>query len=147
MLKAFDIPPIWLGVALLVTWVIGKIGGFWPAPLGGAMLIGFGMLLMALAALQMTLARTTIWPRRNPSALVTGGVFAMSRNPIYLGDAVVLTGALAFWGAWAALPLVALFCTWITRRYILDEEARLRAGFGAEFEAWAALVPRWFWRV
>ena len=45
-----------------------------------------------------------------------------------------------------ALPLVPLFMVWITRRYILDEEARLRAAFGPDYEAWAARVPRWIWR-
>jgi len=99
--------------------------------------------LMLLAVAQMALARTTFIPRRDPAALVVGGVFRVSRNPIYLGDALILTGAILYWGAWLALPLVPLFGVWITRRYILDEEARLRRGFGAGFDDWAARVPRW----
>jgi hypothetical protein len=59
-------------------------------------------------AAQMTLARTTVIPRRNPSALVTGGLFAWSRNPIYLADAIILTGAILWLDAVLALPLVAV---------------------------------------
>ena len=101
---------------------------------------------MARSVAQMLLARTTFIPRRDPTALVTRGVFALSRNPIYLADAMVLTGASLYWGALLALPLVPLFMVLITQRYIKDEEARLQAGFGPQFQAWAARVPRWFWR-
>ena len=89
------------------------------------------------------MARTTVIPRRNPAALVTGGVFRLTRNPIYLGDAALLTGAILWWDAPAALPLVPAFVWLITRRFIRDEEARLRAAFGADFDRWAARVRRW----
>ena len=94
----------------------------------------------------MVRARTTFVPRRDPQRLVTGGLFRFSRNPIYLADAMILAGAILFWGAVLALPLIALFMALITFRYIHDEETRLRATFGPEFEVWAARVPRWFWR-
>lgn len=147
MLKVIDIPPLWLGLFLAVTWGIGRLIGFWPAPLVGGVLICLALTLIFVAAAQMVLARTSFVPRRDPSALVSSGVFAISRNPIYLGDALVLTGAAIFWGAWLALPLVAVFGWWITKRYILNEEARLRTGFGAAFAAWSARVPRWIWRI
>ena len=92
-------------------------------------------------------ARTTFVPRRDPEALVTAGLFGISRNPIYLADALILLGAVLYWGAVLALPLVPMFMVLITYRYIHDEEDRLRRGFGPEYEAWAASVPRWFWRI
>ena len=101
---------------------------------------------MGLALVGMVRARTTFIPRRDPAALVTGGLFGITRNPIYLADVMILAGAILWWGALLALPLVPLFMVWITRRYILDEEARLRAAFGPDYEAWAARVPRWIWR-
>ncbi len=143
MLKEIDIPPLWLGLALAATWALSAL---WSvrllAPIGKVLVI-LGLGLMGWAVVQMLLARTTFIPRRNPQALVTRGVFAISRNPIYLGDVAVLLGAALYWGAVLALPLVAVFVWWITQRYILDEEARLRAGFGTEFEAWCQRVPRW----
>ena len=152
MLRDIDTPPLWLALALVAGWALGRV---WPGPglgwpgLGwpGLLVVVAGLVLMSLALLTMGRARTTFIPRRDPTALVTGGVFGLSRNPIYLADAMILTGALLYWGAWAGLPLVPLFMVLITRRFIRDEEARLHAGFAAAYEAWAARVPRWFWRI
>lgn len=117
------------------------LGGF-DRTLGLALgLAGGG--LMAVAVVQMGLARTTVVPRRAPNALVTTGIFALSRNPIYLGDALVLAGACLWFEAIPALPLVVLFMAVIQRRFIRGEEAVLRAHFGAEFDAWAAHTRRW----
>lgn len=147
MLREIDIPPLWLVLALGASWALSLV---WQGPSLGWLalgVIGLGLALMGAAVLVMVLARTTVIPRRNPGALVTSGPFRISRNPIYLGDALILTGAVAWWGAWLALPLVPLFMVLITRRYILNEEDRLRSTFGTAYDDWAARVPRWFWRV
>ena len=147
MLRQIDIPPVWLALALAASFGLGRIwsgAGFgW---IGLAVVLA-GLALMLAAVLTMVKARTTFIPRRDPTALVTTGVFGLSRNPIYLGDALVLFGAILYWGAWIALPLVPAFMILITRRYIREEESRLRLGFGQAYEAWAAHVPRWVWRV
>jgi protein-S-isoprenylcysteine O-methyltransferase Ste14 len=140
-----DLPPVWLALALGCAWAAGAavpvaVPGGAPA---GLALAGLGAALMLAAVVQMTLARTTVIPRRDPAALVTGGVFAISRNPIYLGDALILAGAILWWDALVALPLLPAFVMLIERRFIRDEEARLRAGFGAAFDAWAARTGRW----
>jgi protein-S-isoprenylcysteine O-methyltransferase Ste14 len=147
MLKEMDIPPLWLALALAFSWGLGGIWSVAGLGLAGMALIGAGLGLMGVAVATMVLARTTFVPRRAPAVLVTGGVFGFSRNPIYLGDALILTGAILYWGALLALPLVPAFMVLITRRYILDEEARLRARFGPEFAAWATRVPRWIGRI
>lgn len=144
--KQLDIPPLWLALALGVSWLLSRL---WPVrglALLGDVLIALGLLLMAAALVQMLLGRTTFIPRHDPQALVTGGVFGISRNPIYLADAMILTGAILHWGAVLALPVIPAFVALITRRFILDEEHRLRSGFGARAEAYFAAVPRWFWR-
>ncbi len=147
MIRELDIPPLWLGLALVASWALGWV---WSVPglagLGVALVLA-GLAMMGLAVGGMVLARTTFIPRRDPTALVTGGLFRISRNPIYLADALILAGAILYWGAVLALPLIPLFMMWITRRYILEEEARLRAGFGPRYDAWAAQVPRWVWRI
>ena len=143
MLRQIDIPPLWLGVFLLMAWALSFLLAV-PFVAAGLVLIAAGAALMVLAVLQMVLARTTFIPRRNPAALVSGGVFAISRNPIYLGDALILSGVILFWGALFALPLVPAFMWLITRRYIRDEEMRLQAGFGPDYTAWAARTGRWF---
>jgi protein-S-isoprenylcysteine O-methyltransferase Ste14 len=148
-LRDIDIPPSWLALHLAAVWVVSLVS---PSVFGtfgriaGQALVILGALVMAAAVIQMALARTTVIPRRNPSALVTDGLFGWSRNPIYLGDALILTGAILWLDAVLALPLVFSFVWLIETRFIRDEEARLTLSFGAEFDLWAARVRRWLGR-
>lgn len=145
MAKEIDFPPVWLaGFAALggfvgsfvpITWAYGSI-------LGAALII-VGILVMLVAAGQMLLARTTIIPHRDPSALVMNGMFSLSRNPIYLADALILTGLYLHWDAILALPLVLLFMIVITRRFIRPEEARLESAFGEVYSEYRARTRRW----
>ena len=148
-LAVIDLPPVWLAAHIAAAWVLSLIspavfGGF--GDLVGVWLVGLGLLITLLAAAQMALARTTIIPRRYPSALVTSGLFAWSRNPIYLSDLIILLGAILWLDAILALPLLAGFVWLIQTRFIRDEEARLTAAFGPEFDLWAARTRRWFGR-
>lgn len=149
ILREIDIPPSWLALHIGATWVLSFVSPQVFGALGrslGQGLVVLGAVVMALAALQMLLARTTVIPRRNPSALVTGGLFAWSRNPIYLADAIILAGAILWLDAVLALPLVGSFVWLIQTRFIRDEEARLTEAFGPEFDLWAARVRRWVGR-
>ena len=147
MMKWLDLPPVWLALSVLVVWGFDQImpwGMFGPgARMAGAVLalIGFG--LIGLAAGQMIARKTTVIPRNDPSALVTTGLFRLTRNPIYLGDAMVLAAAILWWDVPVGVPVLLGFMMLIQHRFILDEEARLRSVFGAAFDAWAARVPRW----
>jgi protein-S-isoprenylcysteine O-methyltransferase Ste14 len=88
---------------------------------------------------------TTIDPTRPASAshLVTGGVYRITRNPMYLG----FSGLLLAWGlhlqAWWCLALPPIFMVYIAAFQILPEERALKTKFGAEFDAYAAQVRRW----
>jgi protein-S-isoprenylcysteine O-methyltransferase Ste14 len=145
-LAILDLPPVWLAAHLVAAWalslfplpVFGRFGA-----LLGVWLIGLGLCVTVLAVAQMALARTTVVPRRDPSALVTSGLFAVSRNPIYLSDAIILGGAILWLDAILALPLLAGFVWLIETRFIREEEARLAAAFGPEFDRWAARTRRW----
>jgi protein-S-isoprenylcysteine O-methyltransferase Ste14 len=149
VLALIDLPPVWLAGHVAVAWVLALIS---PAVFGGLGdwlgrgLVALGVGITLVAAAQMMLRRTTVIPRRNPSAIVTTGVFAWSRNPIYLADALMLLGAILWLDAVLALPLVAVFVWLIQTRFIRDEEARLTLAFGPEFDLWAARTRRWFGR-
>jgi protein-S-isoprenylcysteine O-methyltransferase Ste14 len=146
-MKWIDLPPVWLALFAALGWVqaerlpFGSFGaaGDWL----GAGLVAAGLALAIAAAVEFRRARTTIIPHEEPSAIVTSGVYRLSRNTIYLGDALILAGLGLRWDSVLALVLVPVFAAVITRRFILPEEARLRARFGAEFDAWAARVRRW----
>ena len=77
------------------------------------------------------------------SRLVTSGIYRHTRNPMYLGMAVVLLGWAAWLGsAWSLLG-IAMFAAYITRFQILPEETALQRIFGAEFDEYRERVRRW----
>ena len=150
-LKWIDIPPIWLAGFMALTWVAANAAS-WALPsvpmtlpvlhFAGGLLVGAGLLLIILAILEMRRARTTPIPKMEPAALVTSGIFGRTRNPIYLGDVLVLIGVSLRWG-WPGLVLVPLFMAIIVDRFIKPEEATLQSKFGPEWTAWSAKVRRW----
>lgn len=146
MLKWVDMPPVWLAGALALVWGLDRVlplGGFGVLAVFGPVLVAAGLALVLAAAGQMLLRRTTVIPKSQPAALVTGGVFRLCRNPIYLGDAMVLAGAILSWDVPLGVPVLIGFVWVIQTRFIMGEEAVLRAVFGAAFDAWAARTGRW----
>lgn len=141
-----DWPPVWLGLFCCASYAIAQ-GEIWTLPnwssLVGWVLIGSGGALMALAVLEMKRRRTTVIPHRDAEVLVSTGVFGITRNPIYLGDALVLTGVALILGDGVALVLVPVFVWVINTRFISDEEARLSAKFPEAFELYRASTRRW----
>jgi len=88
---------------------------------------------------------TTVNPLQpaKSTSLVTGGVYRVTRNPMYLGLTVILVGwALALCSLPAWLGPV-LFVSYITRFQIIPEERVLATLFGADFVAYRARVWRW----
>lgn len=146
MLKWVDIPPVWLAGALALAWVQGRNVptelGAWANWLGGA-LVWAGLALIGLAIFEMMRHRTTPVPHMDADHLVTSGVFRVSRNPIYLGDSLILLGCCFRWEAVIALTLVPAFIWVIQARFIVAEEVRLRRKFVAEFELYAQQTRRW----
>lgn len=143
--KEIDFPPVWLAAFAAAGYAAGRLMPFAPfdGRMAGGVLVALGLLLMGAAALQMAVSRTTVIPRRDPARLVTGGIFRLSRNPIYLADALILTGLYLYWGAFVALPLVGLFMWVIGRRFILGEEERLSRLFGETFATYKKRTRRW----
>ncbi|MBN2630353.1 MAG: isoprenylcysteine carboxylmethyltransferase family protein [Rhodobacteraceae bacterium] len=146
--RLIDLPPVWLMGTLALVWLLDRlapVGLFGPAgqAVGAAMVI-FGLGLTAIAGSQMVLKRTTVIPHERPSALVTTGVFRLSRNPIYLADALILSGVILYWDVPLAAPLVFGFMLLIQRRFILPEEALLHDLFGDTFTDWTRRTGRWF---
>jgi protein-S-isoprenylcysteine O-methyltransferase Ste14 len=76
--------------------------------------------------------------------LVTEGIFALARNPLYVGNILVLFGIFIIWNA-ALLYLIAVPFTLIGYKAIVTaEEAFLRQKFGAAYDAYCASTNRWF---
>lgn len=99
---------------------------------------------LAIAAVALfTRHHTTFVPFAKPSRLVEAGPYRLTRNPMYVGLTLLFLGLAlllpSFWSLlFLPLPLLLLQCV-----VIPFEEARLRATFGATYEAYCARVGRW----
>ncbi len=142
-MKWIDLPPVWLIACLVLAWAAPF--RFTPGVLAifGWIALAVGVMLMVFAVVEFARARTTIIPRKSPSALVTSGIFRWSRNPIYLADVLFLAGASLIWGSVVGLLIVPVFAAVIERRFILGEESKLSATYGEAFDEYALKVRRW----
>ncbi|PIE13350.1 MAG: S-isoprenylcysteine methyltransferase [Rhodobacterales bacterium] len=149
MKQWLDIPPVWLVLCLGVAWVqktcypMGLNFGPVLADLLGGLLVGGGFVLLALAIYEFQRMKTTLIPHREADRLVQSGVFTRSRNPIYLGDAMILAGFILYWDAVLSLPLIPVFVWWIEKHFIIPEEDRLRRKFRADFARYCQKTRRW----
>lgn len=90
-------------------------------------------------------AHTTVDPLHPEKAshLVTGGIYQVTRNPMYLGMAALLLAWTVFLASpWMLLGVLA-FMLYISRFQIQPEERALEALFGEDFRAYRARVRRW----
>jgi protein-S-isoprenylcysteine O-methyltransferase Ste14 len=117
-----------------------------PVRAGLAITLGSIGVLVALAGvIVFRRAGTTLHPQRPEasSAVVRSGVFAYSRNPMYLGMFLVLLA----WAAWLAnvvsLALAFTFVAYLNRFQIAPEERVLAARFGAAYIEYMGKVRRW----
>jgi protein-S-isoprenylcysteine O-methyltransferase Ste14 len=143
-------PPVVVAIIGVVMWAVdrklelGKFESALQAPVASVLLI-VGLLLMFVAVASFVAAKTTVNPLRpsRASSLVTTGIFRISRNPMYLGDLLVLA-ALAVWlGNVVNVVLLVLFVSYINRFQIMPEERALTNLFGESYVAYCSRVRRW----
>jgi protein-S-isoprenylcysteine O-methyltransferase Ste14 len=143
-------PPIVYAVAVLGGWWLNR---FWPLPVrtvaGGTLavlawaLAAAALVLLATPAVLFIRNHTSILPMRPSSALVAAGPYRFTRNPMYLGMAL-LTMALGLWlNTWWIIVLLMPALLIVQRFVIAREEAYLRRRFGAEYDAYTRQVRRW----
>jgi len=148
-MKQIEFPPVWLAAFIAIAWAQStyfpmglSFGPVWADLLGGV-LVGGGLLLMLLAVVEFYRHKTTIVPRRESSAFVQSGIYRRTRNPIYLGDALVLAGLILRWDAVLSLPLIPIFIWVIEKRFIEGEEKHLRRTYRAQWATYERKVRRW----
>jgi protein-S-isoprenylcysteine O-methyltransferase Ste14 len=117
-----------------------------PGHVALALAIGIAAFAVDVAGMLAFLkARTTVNPLRpeKASALVTGGIFRWTRNPMYLGMAMLLVA----WAVYLANPisvvLIPVFVVYMNRFQIAPEERALESRFGAQFTEYRDRVRRW----
>ena len=129
---------------LLPAWVVasdrwrGQGFGLGAVPLAA----GFTILIWCVRDFYAA-GKGTLAPWDPPKRLVIVGLYRFTRNPMYVGILMLLTG----WSLWAASWWLAGYSAVLAAafhfRVVLYEEPRLKSLFDEEWQAYAASVPRW----
>jgi protein-S-isoprenylcysteine O-methyltransferase Ste14 len=131
---------------LAAAWLLPALSFDLPFASAAAVAAGSAGVAIALAGvLQFRRARTTVNPLQPSaaSALVIGGVYRRTRNPMYLGMALVLVGWAIYLSSLAALAVLPVFVAYLNRFQIGPEERALQARFGDDFARYREAVRRW----
>jgi protein-S-isoprenylcysteine O-methyltransferase Ste14 len=142
------IPPLWLLLALLAAAALHRwlpIAHVLQPPvtrLGLAFLVaGVALAFSGVGAFHR--ARTPIIPFERSTTLVTAGVYRFTRNPMYLGLVLILSGTALLLGSIGAFVPLPLFIWIIHAGYIRAEERFLEEIFGSEYVQYKSAVHRW----
>ena len=108
-------------------------------------LLGLGIVAIAAGLFEFRRARTTVNPMKpeTSTALVTSGIYRLTRNPMYLGLALMLLAVVVFFSNPLGLACIVVFVVWMDVFQIAPEERALRARFGEVFDEYCARVRRW----
>jgi protein-S-isoprenylcysteine O-methyltransferase Ste14 len=111
----------------------------------GAGLVCTGIILALAGVIEFRKAETTINPTKPgaTSAMVTSGVYRLSRNPMYLGLLLVLAGWAAVFSHVLAFLFLPVFVAYLNRFQITPEERVLSVKFGEAFAAYTQAVRKW----
>lgn len=119
------------------------------APLSDLLFAAGWLLIVAAVAMDvaamraMSRAKTTIMPHRASEHLVTSGPFSFTRNPIYLGNTLLMIGIGLISGVVWFL-LFAVIASFTTQKLAIErEEKHLQARFGKRYSDYAKRVRRW----
>jgi protein-S-isoprenylcysteine O-methyltransferase Ste14 len=143
------VPPPLLNAAAVIGGLL--LNRRWPLAIGAG---GFGRVLASLliAAWAVVTAisfqsfwrmRTSIVPIRPATALVIGGPYRFTRNPMYVGLGFLTVALGLLLDSWWPILLVIPTLMCIRQFVILPEERYLRRRFGGEYDAYTRQVRRW----
>ena len=147
--RVFVPPPVIFLLFFLVGWGMDRVLG-WALPLSRAVRLGSGALLagasglILIAALARFLhARVNPEPWKTTRAIIDRGIYAHSRNPMYLGMALLHAGIALVLASPGALLSLAPVIFVIQTQVIAREERYLEARFGGAYSAYKVRVRRW----
>ncbi len=114
-----------------------------PWTLSGIIPILSGSVLNLVADRYFKNAGTTVKPFEKSIALVTGGVFRISRHPMYLGMFLILAGISILLGSLTPFLIAAAFPFIMEAVFIKKEEKMLEDTFSLQYRAYQKKVRRW----
>lgn len=141
-------PPFVALFYIVVTMVLQR---FTPIPFvvpaslktAGLAMTFIGFMLGVGAFVEFRKARTTLDPHGSVKALVTGGIYRITRNPIYLGFFLMVVGLPLNSGSLWGFVAAPFYATTMNRLVIEKEEAYLEKKFKEQFTSYRLRVRRW----
>jgi protein-S-isoprenylcysteine O-methyltransferase Ste14 len=132
---------ILLGMVYPLPWIAGPLADILFA--AGWLLVAAAVALDIAALRALKQAKTTALPNRVSDHLVTSGPFSLTRNPIYLGNTVLITGiGLVAGSVW--FLLFAVLAAFATQKVTIEREERhLETRFGKKYRDYRHKVRRW----
>ena len=148
MPKRLDIPPVYLfaSAILMLLLQLGLPGpqlvhGPWRWL--GLLPVAGGVALAIAAERAFKRAGTAVLPFSEPSAVVTSGPFAFTRNPMYLGTVLCLVGWAILLGSLVPVVVIPSYFALIHYRFVLREEPFMTERLGDAYNAYRRRVRRW----
>jgi protein-S-isoprenylcysteine O-methyltransferase Ste14 len=145
------IPPLaQLAISALGMWIAARrwptLALAFPARHAVAIaLVAAGIVVALAGVVAFRRARTTTDPTRpgRATAFIASGIYRRSRNPMYLGFLLALSGWAWFLANAGAVLVLPVFVAYLTRFQIAPEERILGGKFGREYEHYRRTVRRW----
>jgi protein-S-isoprenylcysteine O-methyltransferase Ste14 len=109
----------------------------------GVALIVAGVLLALVAKRRFDRLGTTVRPFERSAVVVSDGPFGYSRNPMYLGMLLALSGLFVVLGSLSPLAVLPLFYWIIVTRFVRREERHMVEQFGDVYGDYKRRVRRW----
>jgi protein-S-isoprenylcysteine O-methyltransferase Ste14 len=141
-------PPVFYALALLIGYFLQSRFPLPFLPQPYALVIGYvallpGVALAAVSVATMLRGKGTLNTNAPSSQLVTTGVYRISRNPMYVSNALIYAGFASLLGLTWALIFLPLLIIYTQVAAILPEERFLIRHFGDTYRAYQARVRRW----
>ena len=143
-------PPVKTLIAIGAIYAIdlGVPFGILPTEIALSVAVLFavlGLCVMLSAVIQFRMHQTTVNPYtpERTASIVTSGIFAYSRNPMYLGMALLVFAGVVYVANPIGLVVLAAFIVNMSAGQIKIEERALREQFGAAFDSYCQTVRRW----
>jgi protein-S-isoprenylcysteine O-methyltransferase Ste14 len=142
------LPPTYVLIALIIMLILHfALPVVWIIPLPwdllGLIPLVAGIALNILADRAFHQAGTTVKPFQESTALITDGVFRVSRHPMYLGFVLILVGVAILLGSLTPWVIIPIFAALMEVVFIRIEERMLAEKFGPTWTAYKEKVRRW----
>ena len=143
-----QLPPIYLLLSIVAMAALhfvfpaAKVIPF-PWNLSGIVPFAAGVLMNILADRAFKIHKTTVKPFEESEALITSGIYRLSRHPMYLGFVLILIGIAIFMGSLTPYSVVVVLAILMEVVFIRVEERMLEKNFGKTWLKYKAEVRKW----